>query len=139
MESSPYLFMTRVVNWLQGTRNDSILSLLLSSFFGFTWNTKRMLANCFENVRLFVFAYFFYFLETWFACPAVSQAACVYCTHSLPAPPPPKKCSFFIFTFVGHRDPTVLGQLVVHIWFGSGFKLEFLQIKNLLLPFKNKL
>lgn len=136
MESSPYLFMTREINWLQGTRNDSILSFLLPSFFGFTWNTERMLANCLGDVRLFVFAYFFYFPEDMI-CLSYCELSSLCVLHALP--PTPKSVLSSSLPFVGHRDPTILEQLGVHIWFGSGYKLEFLQIKNLLLPFKNKL
>ena len=94
MESSPYLFMTREINWLQGTRNDSILSFLLPSIFGFTWNTERMLANCLGDVRLFVFAYFFYFPEDMI-CLSYSELSSLCVLHALP--PHPKKVFFLPF------------------------------------------
>lgn len=117
MESSPYLFMTREINWLQGTRNDSILSFLLPSFFGFTWNTERMLANCLGDVRLFVFAYFFYFPEDMI-CLSYSELSSLCVLHALP--PTPKKCSFFLFTFCGPQRPynsgTVGGSHLIWLW-----------------------
>lgn len=118
MESSPYLFMTRVVNWLQGTRNDSILSLLLLSLFGFPWNTERMLANCLENVRLFVFAYFFFYFPENMICLSCGESSSLCVLHTLP--PCPHKNGFFLyFHLCGPQRPYSSGTVGSShlIWF----------------------
>lgn len=83
-------------------------------FFGFIWNTERMLANCLGDVSLFVLAYLFYFPENMI-CLSCRELSSLCVLHTLPTPTPQKSVLSSFLPFVGHRDPTILGQLVVHI------------------------